>query len=688
MTDTDTPRLLLIEDNPGDARYIEELLDEARAFSERSIGPRADRPSTDGGGVNAQQPSEPDGAPFVHETRLEAGLDRLAAETLDVVLLDLNLPDSDGLETLQRVVEHAPRIPVVVLTGLRDREIGIEALRQGAEEYLVKDDLSPDLLIRSVYHAIERKAHEREQKRYETLIEEAADANTIVSPDGTIKYATPSVRRILGYDPDELVHRDVFSLVHPDDEETLRDAFETFTDGRSTAEFRLEHADGSWVVLDARARDLQDDPAIGGIVVYTHDVTERRERERRLKQQRQRLAAINQLNGVVHSVTGAVVDRSTRTEIEQTACNQLAASDSYEFAWIGTADPRSQTLTVNAQANLDGCDDLLPPTDADESRDRPANRALKTGEVVTVQDVTTDAEYGLQEAGANHGFEALAAIPIVHEDTVYGVLTVYSARTGAFWREERNVVAHLGEIIGHAIAAAERKRALMSDTLVELGFHVEDAITAPDGTGLSDPVELERVIPVGDDTFLIYGETSAASVETIRSLTELVEAWESVSVVSEQLDGVRFELRLSSVPIMSEVASLGGSIDDARIEGRDIQMTVHLPEEVEVRQVIETIDDRYDTAELIARRRIDTTDDTSERLQRVWADDLTDRQRTVIEAAYAAGYFKWPRESSGEDVADSLGIAAPTFSQHLRAAEDKVFGRIFDDDPSSDEEAT
>jgi predicted DNA binding protein len=65
-------------------------------------------------------------------------------------------------------------------------------------------------------------------------------------------------------------------------------------------------------------------------------------------------------------------------------------------------------------------------------------------------------------------------------------------------------------------------------------------------------------------------------------------------------------------------------------------------------------------------------------------DELTDRQRTALEAAYFSGIFEWPRHSSGEEVAESLGVSSPTFHQHVRAAEKKIFGALLEDS-SSDE---
>ncbi|WP_435145046.1 bacterio-opsin activator domain-containing protein [Halobaculum sp. P14] len=678
MPDQTLPRILLVEDNPGDARYIEELLADAAEFTER--------PFDHDDLLDARPAGAGDGEMFVHETRLEDGVDRFRTEPFDVVLLDLNLPDSTGIETLRTLHRRTGPVPVVVLTGVSDHEVGVEALREGAEEYLVKDEINPNLLARTVYHAIERKAHERTLKRYETLIEESTDVNAVIDLDGTVSYVTPSVEHVLGYPQDALVGENTFEYVHPDDRAVLRAEFSSLTDDstyRASAEFRFRHADGSWVDLEARGRNLLDEPAIGGLVVYTHDVTERKAYERRLELQRERLAALNQLNGVVHGVTEAVIDRSTRQEIEQIVCERLAESASYEFAWIAEHDRTTRSVTVRAEAGTgDYLDEVSLSMDPDdETGQGPTPRALRTGELQTVRDAASDESYApWREAADEYGFRSSAAIPISHEDTVYGVLNVYADREDAFRDEERTVLGHLGEIVGHAIAAAERKQALMSDSTVELEVRVPDVFDALGVEASSaETLTFERAVPVDDDEFLIYGVAPEHATSVLESLTEQSAYWTDFDVVSETLDDVRFELRTADEPVMSRVAEHGGSVEQMVIEDGTLRMVVHLPPDVAVRAVIETIRDRYPEAEPVARRQLTDRSGENQQLKEAWSEELTDRQRTVLETAYFAGYFEWPRQANGEEVAESLGISSATFSQHLRAAENTIFGGLLSD---------
>jgi diguanylate cyclase (GGDEF)-like protein len=129
--------VLLIEDNPGDARLIKEML------AQHSAGPFRLK-SVD---------------------RLSRGLEVLSAEPPALVLLDLSLPDSHGLETFARVYAHAPKIPIIVLTGNDDQALALSAVKTGAQDYLVKGKIDPELLLRAMQYSIERKRYQEELER-------------------------------------------------------------------------------------------------------------------------------------------------------------------------------------------------------------------------------------------------------------------------------------------------------------------------------------------------------------------------------------------------------------------------------------------------------------------------------------------------------------------------------------------
>jgi signal transduction histidine kinase len=156
--DPSTITVLLVEDNPGDARLIRE---ELRGVERTDTAPTA--------------------FALLCADRLAVGLERLAADKVDVVLLDLSLPDAHGLSTLAKLREVAPATPVLVLTGLDDQELAAQAVREGAQDYLVKDRVDGGVLGRTIRYAIERGrllASERVARaEAETARQRAEEAN-------------------------------------------------------------------------------------------------------------------------------------------------------------------------------------------------------------------------------------------------------------------------------------------------------------------------------------------------------------------------------------------------------------------------------------------------------------------------------------------------------------------------------
>jgi signal transduction histidine kinase len=124
-------RAVLIEDNAGDARLIREML-------------------RDAGGASAA-------VELAHADRLASGLEQLATQAVDVVLLDLTLPDSQGFETFTTVHTQAPEVAIVVLSGLDDETLAVRAVQEGAQDYLVKGQVDGGALLRSMRYAIERQ---------------------------------------------------------------------------------------------------------------------------------------------------------------------------------------------------------------------------------------------------------------------------------------------------------------------------------------------------------------------------------------------------------------------------------------------------------------------------------------------------------------------------------------------------
>ena len=221
-------RVLLVEDSPDDARLIQVLLGKA----------------TDADFV------------ITHENRLGKGVARLKHDRFDVVLLDFSLPDSFGLDTFLSIHQTEPKVPVIVLTSLDDDELAAQAVREGAQDYLVKREVDTRLLVRSIRYAIARQtaddALRDSEERYALAVQGANDGVFDWDLRSDSIYFSPRWKKMLGYSESEVgpSPREWFERIHPDDVPTFRRKLSAHLDGES-GHFRLEHrmrsADGSWL---------------------------------------------------------------------------------------------------------------------------------------------------------------------------------------------------------------------------------------------------------------------------------------------------------------------------------------------------------------------------------------------------------------------------------------------------------
>ena len=555
-----------------------------------------------------------------------------------------------------------------------------------------EDEIFSGMLV--VEDVTERNEQERllaaEREMNRQLVETSPVGITVVNEDGHLRFANDRAEEIFGRDRDEMNDMsyddsrwreiDIDAKPIANDEQPFSRVMAT-GDPLFDQVSGIKDPDGDITWISVNGSPLTDEAGqITDVVFAIEDITEQFERERELERQRERLDALNDINQVVGEVTAAAVDQSTREEIEQVVCEAIASADAYEFAWLATPERNSNTFVARATAGTRGYTEEIEVTmDPDDPRSHgPGATAIREREIQVVINVFDDDRFEPWRAAAKkYGFSSVASIPIIHEDTVYGVLGVYADRDNAFQDDERNVIARLGQIVGHTISAADRKQALMSDELVELEFRINDVFDALGASVRTDEqITLDSAIPVGDGGFLVHGTAHHDALPALRGLADVLPHFEGVSVRS---DGhpVSITVHLSEPPILSVVSDIGGYFENFAIENGDCAMTIHLSPTVEVRQAIEAVDGAYPSAELVRRKQIVRPRDDPHRLHRRIVDGLTDRQRMVMDAAYHGGYFEWPRETAGQEIADALGISPATFSQHLRKAEKTVFETMY-----------
>ena len=252
--DQELASVLLIEDNPCDARLVRDRLGER--FGDRCRVHAADT--------------------------LYRGLRWLDRETPDVILLDLSLPDSQGLQTYLSVHARAPATPVVILSGHDDDALALDAVRAGAEDYLTKQHADGMSLARTMRHAVERRRAARalreSEARYRTIVETAEEGIVQLDETGRVRFANARLGRMLGRPMEQVVGSRFVELVESSYIELAQHLLASCAahSGRRTVELRFTRDDGSqlWALVAAGAIH-----ALGGdtrdVVVMLTDITGR-----------------------------------------------------------------------------------------------------------------------------------------------------------------------------------------------------------------------------------------------------------------------------------------------------------------------------------------------------------------------------------------------------------------------------
>ncbi|MDP4266714.1 MAG: PAS domain S-box protein [Bacteroidota bacterium] len=190
-------KILLVEDNPGDVCLIKDYLRESQ--------------------IKIQS--------IKHVICLMDAIEILQREIFDLILLDIGLPDSNGIETFQKIFQINYNIPIIVLTGLHDEETSVKAVGMGAQDYLIKGDINSYILQKSIKYAIERKRAEEEliksRELYQGVFENTGTATMIIDEDTIILYANKECFSVTGYTEEQLVGTSWTKYIAPENQNMM-----------------------------------------------------------------------------------------------------------------------------------------------------------------------------------------------------------------------------------------------------------------------------------------------------------------------------------------------------------------------------------------------------------------------------------------------------------------------------------
>jgi PAS domain S-box-containing protein len=306
--------VLLFEDNPGDARLIQLFLAE-------------------GGG---------DQFALDCVDRLETGLERLAEGGIEVILLDLGLPDSQGFDTFTKAYDQAHDVPILVLTGLDDKTLAMQAMEAGAQDYLAKGEMDGNLLTRAIRYAIQRKKSEKalreSDEKLRAIVEHSNNLYYSHTSDHLLTYVSPQTRHFLDCEPEEaLIRWTDFLTDNPINAKGFEHAQRAIDTGERQPPYAMEvigrQGRNIWVEVN-ESPVVENGKTIAVVGAFT-DITERQRTQDELLQAKADLEAANrdlvEANKRLEEAASRSLALANEAEIATKAKSQFLANMSHEI---------------------------------------------------------------------------------------------------------------------------------------------------------------------------------------------------------------------------------------------------------------------------------------------------------------------------------------------------------------------
>ncbi|MFN2576749.1 MAG: PAS domain S-box protein [Pyrinomonadaceae bacterium] len=378
----------------------------------------------------------------------------------------------------------------------------------------------------------------RNEERFRSLIENATDIITVLNRDGTRRYVSPSVQRSLGYEPQELIGKNPFDLVHPDDAPELQKLFAaglTHPGYIVSKEFRIKHKDGSWKTHEATAHNLLDDPALGGIVINSRDITARNRMERRLTVQYEAARILAAAESLCNAAP----------ELMQAMCESLG----WDLGQLWIADRETNKLRWLASWQVDspGANDL-----AAASRGLVFSRGIGLpgriwahGMSQWIHDIAEDFNFPRRETALQADLHSAFGFPINLGDEVSGVMEFFSHELQSSDQSLLDVMTGIGNQIGQFL---ERER-----------------------------VEAERSkLYEREQRARLELEATMERMRQVQKVTEVALAHLSLDkLLAELLDRVRDAVDVDTVVIM--LLEESNELVAWATKGLELDVTIHVP---------------------------------------------------------------------------------------------------------------
>jgi len=344
--------------------------------------------------------------------------------------------------------------------------------------------------------------------------------------------------------------------------------------------------------------------------------------------------------------------------------------------WIGRVPPDEHTVEPAMWAG--DTDGYLDAVSLEFGSGDPAVRAARTDEPVVVSDATDQLQgHDWARQAVDRGVQSAAAVPLVHGETVYGLLAVYASEPNAFEEPIQSVLDQLARTVAYGINAVETSQGVLAEQLTELELTIETPGTFLNAVAevAGQPVTYREITPEPGGSARVLFALDDPSVEEIMALEAdfvTVESLTHIERGGEQL----FRATLSGQTVAGTLLDCGAIPRNVVAEAAETRAVLRLSRKIDVRVFLDRVRQQYPDTELHSRTDVERTQAEGTAMATALEERLTDRQREVLLTAYESGFFESPRETTGEQLAELLDLSQPTVTHHLREAQRRIYAAM------------
>lgn len=404
-----------------------------------------------------------------------------------------------------------------------------------------------------------------------------------------------------------------------------------------------------------------------------------RRREEQLQNRSAEAERLKRVNERIRRLSADLADIRSREALNTVVCEGLTAIPEFEFAWIGTAiDDVVKPLATRGD-HTSYLDTHAPIETGRSASVLPAGRAAATGDIVLVEQIADEIHEGEWQADALAGtLLSAVSVPVEHDGVRYGILTLYGNQIDAFGANVPTVLDEFADIVARTCRRIDQERAVQSGRERRVEFSATDVGTPL----LSVADEFDSTISIlrvdrSQPTTTVYVESTSAGQSACLHAGDATEGIAAVRATGP--DTYCYQLEAEDGGLVREIAEHGGTVESITATAKTMRVHARFPDTGSTDAILRALSDRYDGLSVAQTHELDDTTHHTEQL----FDELTDRQSEALRTAFQHGYFEWPRPSTGEEVAEAMGISPSTFTEHLRRAESTVLTRIIAYDTGS-----